>query len=114
MLPEKVGLWPWVLQRGSGLFLAVALPVHLWVNPLSGYPLSVESVAVRLRFAGWLAFDLLLLAACLYHGINGLWSILLDYNPRASRRRAAAIAFLILGSVLFVYGALALHPFRRS
>ena len=108
---RKTGLWPWLLQRLSGAFLAVGLAVHLWVNPLAREPIAFSHVAGRLQYAGWFLFDLLLLAACLYHGLNGLWAILLDFNPGVSRRRAAGWLLALVGTGWLVYGTLTLIAF---
>jgi len=107
---ERAGFWPWFLQRLTGLYLAVGMAVHMFVLPLKGGAVNFYSVHGRLQHAGWLIFDLLLLAACLYHGFNGVWAIVLDYNPRRLWRKGMGYLIFIVGVVFLVYGIAALIP----
>lgn len=109
----KTGLWSWLWQRITGAILVVGMAVHIIILPLSGKTITFDTVAARLKLAGWLAFDLVLLGACLYHGFNGLWAVLLDFNPSSGVKKTAATVLTGLGLVLLVYGALALTPFAR-
>jgi len=107
---ERAGFWPWFLQRLTGLYLAVGMAVHMFILPLGGEPVDFYSVHGRLKYAGWLIFDLLLLVTCLYHGFNGLWAIVLDYNPRGLWRKRLGYFIFIMGLVFLVYGVAALIP----
>jgi succinate dehydrogenase hydrophobic membrane anchor protein len=109
----RTGLWSWLMQRVTGAILVVGMAVHIFILPLSGKTITFETVSARLRHAGWLIFDLVLLAACLYHGFNGLWSVLLDFKPSPGFRRLSAQVLTGLGVLLLIYGAFALVPFTR-
>lgn len=109
----KTGLWSWLWQRVSGAILVVGMAVHIIILPLSGKTITFDSVAARLKLAGWVAFDLILLAACIYHGFNGLWAVLLDFNPSPGLKKTSSRVLMGLGVVLLVYGAIALVPFTR-
>ncbi len=50
----------WILQSITALFLSFGLYVHIFVSPLTGN----------------LPYDLLFVAAALYHGFNGVWGII--------------------------------------
>ena len=109
----KTGLWSWLWQRVSGAILAVGMAVHIIILPLSGKTITFNTVAGRLRAGGWLAFDLILLTACIYHGFNGLWAVLLDFNPSPALKKTAGRVLVGLGLARLVYGAFALAPFTR-
>lgn len=107
---QKTGYWPWLLQRVSALFLMVGMTVHMFILPLGGKTIDFTSVHSRLVNAGWVVFDVLLLITCLYHGFNGLWAIVLDYNPRVHARKAWMYVIAIVGVALLGYGLAVLVP----
>ena len=112
-MDQQRGLWSWLLQRVSGAYLAFGMAVHIIVLPLGGDSISFDGVSARLQSGCWLVFDLLLLATCVYHGFNGLWSVLLDFNPSSKTRRTIAWGLVAFGLVLSAYGVLVLLPFAR-
>ncbi len=107
------GLWSWLLQRVSRAYLAFGMAVHIIILPLGGDKISFVSISARLQHGCWLVFDLLLLATCVYHGFNGLWSVLLDFNPSIKIRRTIAWGLVAFGLALSAYGVLVLVPFAR-
>jgi succinate dehydrogenase / fumarate reductase cytochrome b subunit len=75
VLPFKrtLGTWAFVLNRWSGVLLAIYLYVHLGV--LTSLAFSPDAYNQFLVIAGsplGLAFDVGLIALLLYHGFNGL------------------------------------------
>ncbi|MEK6682056.1 MAG: hypothetical protein AABY79_08850 [Nitrospirota bacterium] len=113
MSAKKSPLWSWVGQRISALILAIGIPVHIIAIPLSDKKISSSFVSERLSHTGWLIFDLLLLLCCVYHGLNGIYSISLDFNPDKKTTKALSLSFLILGITLSIYGILILWSFIR-
>ena len=113
MSAKKSPLWSWVGQRISALILANGIPVHINPIPLSDKKISSSFVSERLSHTGWLIFDLLLLLCCVYHGLNGIYSISLDFNPDKKTTKALSLSFLILGITLSIYGILILWSFIR-
>ena len=92
----------WFFQRVTAVFLVVGMAVHILVLPLGGDRLSYSLVSGRLSHTGWIVFDLLLLLSCVYHGLNGIWEVILDYNPKSLKiigytMSAVAFIFLVLG-----------------
>lgn len=92
----------WLLQRVTAIFLLFGMTVHIMALPLGGKALSFSLVSGRLSHMEWVIFDILLLASCLYHGLNGIWGVILDYNIGLSRflgycLSAVAFIFLALG-----------------
>ena len=108
------GLWPWFLQRVSATFLVIGLLAHFWVLHFSiEKPLDFKDVWVRFRTPGWMLFDVLLLVACLYHGLNGMFAIVQDYVPKREIRTAVGWILVILGILGFIWGVYVLAPFAR-
>ncbi len=112
-MAQRRGLWSWLFQRITGAYLVFGMAVHVIVLPLGKEAISFESVSARLQHAGWLVFDLLLLLACVYHGFNGLWSILADFNPSEKLRRGIAWGLALFGLVWIAYGVFVLVPFAK-
>lgn len=110
---QQKGLWSWLLQRLTGLYLIFGMAVHIIILPLGKEAITFESVSFRLQHAGWLIFDLLLLTVCVYHGFNGLWSVFMDFNPSEKVRRGVGWGLALFGLVWIVYGIFVLIPFAK-
>ena len=108
---QKSGMWPWFLQRITALFLVLGLFVHFLVlHYLIERPVTFDKVVDRLSSPGWIIFDSLLLIACIYHAFNGLYAILLDFNPGIKTRRTVYYVLTIAGIILTVFGIAVLMP----
>ena len=112
-MAQQRGLWSWLLQRITGAYLVFGMAVHVIVLPLGKEAITFDSVSARLQHAGWLAFDLLLLLTCIYHGFNGLWSVVMDFNPSQNFRRGMAWGLALFGLVWVLYGVFVLVPFAK-
>lgn len=95
----------WLLQRASGLVLVLLVAIHLGVQH--------TLFAVPLRRAVLIAVDWMLLAAALYHGLNGLRTVAYDYLHRAGAQRAVNWTLWLTGLALFLYGSWGLWAFIR-
>jgi succinate dehydrogenase hydrophobic anchor subunit len=89
---RSVGLW--VLQRITAILLVVFLGVHIWVSNFS---------------TGWAAFlraviDLSLLGLALFHGLNGVRTIVLDFGLGLQGRRYLSVSLVMLGVAAFLFG----------
>lgn len=101
---KKTGFWPWFLQRVSAVFLVAGMAVHIIILPLSGRTIDSSAVNMRLQFTGWIVFDLFLLAACVFHGFNGVFSVLMDFNPGKAGRTFIKYFLIILGLAFVILG----------
>ena len=119
--PGDYSFWPWLLQRVSALGLIVLLPLHIVIGHLINI-VEVEkgilpglvvfsNVAERLEQPAYWVIDLLLLSFALYHGLNGVRNVLLDYGLRGAVERVATVGLSLLGVAAFAYGILALAAF---
>ena len=115
------GFWPWLFQRFSGLLLFPLLGLHIWMGHFSGLGAVIEGrqeelilfdiVKQRLAQGLFIFVDFSLLGLVLYHGLNGIRNILLEWQPAAGRGKSITIGLWFLGVVTFAYGAWALLVF---
>lgn len=106
------GAMAWLLQRLSGFLLIVLLATHLLLLHYGGdQQLVFASVTIRLQTLLFIIIDTGLLALGLYHGLNGLRNVILDYD--LSRRAGAVLTTVlwIVGIFMTIYGATALYSF---
>lgn len=96
--PQRPG---WRFQRISGAFLLVLIPAHMFFMHLS-FSVGHDSSVVLQRLQSFFirGVDLLLLAAVLYHGGYGAFSIAGDYLPSRTARGAVGVGLTVL--VLFL------------
>lgn len=118
---RSTGFWPWLFQRISGLLLICLLAIHMWMGHFSGLAdvlagnreelVLYEVVQQRLAQGFFVLVDFSLLGLVLFHGLNGIRNILLEWEPLNRRRSAVTIGLWALGGITFAYGARALLLF---
>lgn len=109
---QKGGMWLWLLQRISAALLLFGLITHLIATHiLSIGELSYDNIAERLQSGFFITVDILLLAASVFHALNGTRMVLLDYFFKEfTHRRILDLVLLVFGLAAFVYGLWALWP----
>jgi len=103
----------WVLSLASTAVILVLLAIHFAVMHFSPVFLDqsvheargLVEVVTRGRAAAWMVTYVLFLAVALYHGLYGLRNIVLELPLADSWRRPVSLIILVLGLVLFAYGA---------
>ena len=90
----------WLLQRITAVLLVVLLALHLWASNFT---------------ANWASFfrglvDLSLLAIALFHGMNGVRTVVLDFGPGLQGRRFLSASLTMLGVVAFLFGVYGFWP----
>lgn len=103
-------MWPWLGQRVTALVILATIAVHLVLTHWVAIgELSYENIAGRLAAGAVLANDVLLLLAALYHALNGVRMVALDFglSGRAARRALDALLWTA-GIVAALYGTWAL------
>ncbi len=90
----------WYLQRITGAALVILLVAHFWVEhfmsrELLRGELSYQAILARISNPLWQSIDIAFLIIALYHGLNGLRNIVLDYS-RIGIRAARAVTALIV------------------
>jgi succinate dehydrogenase / fumarate reductase membrane anchor subunit len=115
------GFWPWLLQRMTAIGLVVLLPIHIVINHLVNIS-KVESGALpglvvfsnvmeRFESPAYWVVDVLLLSFALYHGLNGVRNVAMDYGLRGIGDKAVTGALSLVGVAAFVFGIIALASF---
>ena len=109
---SRGGMWAWLAQRVTAVVLIVGLLTHLVATHIFNLGhLSFLNISDRLGATFFVVVDVSLLAAAIFHGLNGARMIVLDYwlKTRGSRL-ALTIVLWVFGSATFVYGMWALWP----
>jgi succinate dehydrogenase / fumarate reductase, membrane anchor subunit len=115
------GFWAWFLQRVTAIGLVVLLPIHIVINHLANIS-KVESgalpglvvfsnVAERFETPAYWVVDVLLLSFALYHGLNGVRNVAMDYGLRGTGEKVVTGALSLVGVAAFVFGIMALAAF---
>ena len=90
----------WLLQRITAVLLVVFLAAHLWASNFA------VSWAASLRAV----VDLSLLALALFHGLNGVRGIVLDFGIGHAARRFLSVSLVLLGFIAFLFGVYGFWP----
>ncbi|MGZ3577278.1 MAG: hypothetical protein ACXVA3_18670, partial [Vulcanimicrobiaceae bacterium] len=106
------GVWGWFMQRVTAVILIVGLGTHIVATHILNVgELSYDNIAARLAGIFFIVTDVALLAAAIFHGLNGLRMVLLDYFWNARRQRLVFTWLLwAFGTAFFVFGLWALWP----
>ena len=100
---KGLGMWAWMLFRISGLVLVLYLFVHLWVIS-QGRIGGAESLNGLFAFFDkpLLVFlDLMLVAAVLYHALNGVRILLMDVGVGIRRHKAVFRVCMLVAALAF-------------
>ena len=111
---SQSGMWPWLIQRISGAVLLIYLGVHFFITHFAVEG-NIDFKIVTDRFRGttfWHNWDWMLLALALFHGVNGIRAIILDFGVKQVTARILFWLMIIICVVFFMYGFTALSPFK--
>lgn len=110
-----LGMWTWLLQRVTGLLLVFYLFLHLWVLHYANLGrVTFDEILARLQSPAFLAFDLMLLALVIFHALNGIRVIIIDFGISDRAQRTLFWGLMLLGFALFLFGVYALWPFIKG
>lgn len=107
---SRGGMWPWLGQRVTAVLVIVTIMVHLVLTHYIAIgQLSFANIGDRLAGGAVLVNDIVLLVAVVYHALNGLRMVVLDWGLASSSGRRVFDAVLwLVGSLAIVYGIWAL------
>jgi succinate dehydrogenase / fumarate reductase membrane anchor subunit len=107
-------LYSWVFMRASGVVLVVLVFGHLFVNLMVGEGVK----AIDFAFVGgkwsnpfWQVWDLLMLWLAMFHGTNGVRTIINDYAQRDSTRGVLKGLLYLAFTIVVVLGTLVIFTF---
>ncbi|MDQ3809636.1 MAG: succinate dehydrogenase, cytochrome b556 subunit [Chloroflexota bacterium] len=82
----REGYWAWLLHRVSGVAIILFLFLHVLDTSLIGFgPAAYESFVFLYRLPVFRVMEVALAGAVLYHGINGIRIIAIDFIENATR-----------------------------
>lgn len=119
----RVGMYAWLIQRLSGLYLTFFLLTHIMAIAQANFGITTGSMAQSfdiLRNPFWtggtatIIFDLLALGIIAFHGVNGVRIVLLDLGLGVRKHKlvfslmmivaAAGTAFIIAFALPLLHG----------
>jgi succinate dehydrogenase / fumarate reductase cytochrome b subunit len=108
---KGLGMWAWVLFRISGLVMVLYLFVHIWVISQGrvGGPERLDELFAFFDKPLLVFLDPMLVAAVLYHALNGVRIILMDLGVGLQRHKAIFWVCMTLAAL-----ALGVFAFRAS
>jgi len=107
---SRGGMWPWLGQRVTAVLVIVTIMVHLVLTHYIAIgELSFDNIGERLAGGVVLVNDIVLLLAVVYHALNGLRMVVLDWGlSNVAGRRVFDAALWLAGIATIAYGIWAL------
>ncbi len=113
-----IGHWSWAAHRITGVLVMAFLVGHIVDTFAVGFGPELYNETIALYKQWWfMPFEVALIAATLYHALNGLRIILFDFWPGlALRQKTFAYAQLLLFVAGFTPAAVFMlrHAFEKS
>lgn len=106
----KVGMWAFVLHRISGLVIVAYGIAHLIVISASTVNGAFDRIMEAFHVPWVIALELLLIAAVLYHILNGVRLLLFDMGWGVREQKSLFWGLMGLGVVVMVFATNALLP----
>lgn len=105
--------YAYLFMRMSGIALLVLAVGHMMIQHVlnSSGNLTLQFVADQWNSWGWKAYDILLLAFAVPHGVNGLRNVLLDYIHNQNTMRVINIVLAIFVVVTVIWAAIGISLF---
>lgn len=99
-----IGQWSWAAHRMTGVLVVAFLFGHIVDTFAIGFGPTLYNETISLYKQWWFKpFEVALIAAVLFHALNGMRIILFDFWPKlALRQRAFAYGELVLFLIGFV------------
>lgn len=107
MYRGREGMWSWILHRVAGVGIFVFLVAHIVDTSFVGWDSTLYNQTVNLyRSPIGRIGEIVLIGAVLFHAINGIRVIFIDFVPRATRyHRQLFYAVAVVFLALFIPGA---------
>jgi succinate dehydrogenase / fumarate reductase membrane anchor subunit len=99
------GSFGWYFQRVTGIVLFIQVLAHFYIAHNtwdSGHDWA--TIVERLSNPYMRMFYLVFVALGLWHGLNGLWSVIRDYHMKPGLRKTIFGAIVVIGVFIGVLG----------
>ncbi|OIP97434.1 MAG: succinate dehydrogenase, cytochrome b556 subunit [Syntrophobacteraceae bacterium CG2_30_61_12] len=103
------GYIAWILHRATGIMLGLYLFLHIWViHHLGQGEAAFNEVMAVVQSPFFHLMEIGLLGTVVYHGINGLRVVFIDYGNLAKREimQKAVYAVFAVSALLIIVGAI--------
>ena len=104
---RSTGFISFFLRRLTGIALVIYLLMHLWV--IGGINSGAATFDDRMEFLGKPLFrlaEIALLAAVIYHGIDGIRLLIVHYFDVTEYRKSLFYAAMVVSVILVIAGGL--------
>ncbi len=108
-LKIKAGMWAWLLHRITGLAIVFYLFMHIIVISTVIWG-RFDATMAFLKSPVFVAGELLLIAAGLFHGLNGIRIILFDLGLGIKSQKGMFAGVLVLSVIGFGWAAKVFWP----
>ena len=116
---KVAGTWAWFFQRLSAVLLVVFLAIHIYADHFMDLDdktpgdqlITFDEVSIRLDQLLYIVVDYGMLSMVLLHGLNGLRTVMFDFDMFAKRKKMVDIGLWVLGIATLVWGIIILLPF---
>ena len=103
------GMVAWALHRITGAGLVLFIAIHIWsISHLSGGPESFNEIMALYSTPLFKIGEAMLLAAILYHAMNGLRIIWVDFFGGARYHKKLFWGLVAAGTVIFIVSVVAM------
>lgn len=98
------GYVAWLLNRVTGILITFYLVMHIWViHHLAHGPEHYQRVMQFLSSKLFMVFEFLLIGVVLFHMMNGIRIVLVDFGKAATNQKATFWVLMAIGVVLFAF-----------
>ena len=78
----RSGRFQWMMQRVSAVLLLVLTFSHFGLQHFTAEAVSTDlTVTAQMNDPFWLGYYIMFIVLAMYHGINGVYGMFLDYGP---------------------------------
>ena len=103
---KSLGSWAFILNRITGLGLTLYLFLHLiMLGQLAKGPEAYDGFIALVRNPIFLAGELLVIAAALIHGLNGIRIGLTSFGVAGSKQKQLFIGLMTVAGIAIIYFA---------
>jgi succinate dehydrogenase / fumarate reductase cytochrome b subunit len=105
---KGTGMWAWLLFRISGLVLVLYLFAHIIIMSMGQFGVSGETLnSIMTTFEHPIAIllDLLLVVAVLYHALNGVRIVLMDFGVGIKQHKVVFWSVMAIAVICFAFFA---------
>ena len=103
----STGFLSFLVRRVTGVALVLYLGMHMWViGSALGGPESFDQRLALVQGPVFIFFEILLLAAVIYHAIDGIRLLIVHYLKVTEYRTSLLYAVLATTILIFIAGAI--------